>query len=243
MSTSFEVFEMKISKEWKGDDVRVEVLYSVAGVATSVIMEVNDKYFVLDAGDGLLRDMVTRGYDPMDLRAIMISHGHYDHIGALWAIMGFMRMMGREEELYVVTPKNCAEAEVLIEKFKELHRDSMFYNILHMELVPEQTVIIDNCAITAFETLHGGLIAGRVLPRVPSIGYIIDVEGQKVVYTGDSGDCASLRNAVKGADLAIIEATWEEGESNESNYHLCINTAEEIGKTAKNYMIIHRKAK
>ncbi len=52
--------------------------------------------------------------------------------------------------------------------------------------------------------------------------------------------CKSLRKFVKGADLAILEATMKEKTIENSEVHLSIEEATEIGKTAKEFILIHQ---
>lgn len=44
----------------------------------------------------------------------------------------------------------------------------------------------------------------------------------------------------KGADLAILEATANEKTAKDSEVHLSIKEATEIGKTAKEFILIHK---
>ena len=49
--------------EWENDEVRVEVPFSAAGVATTIVMtsKFTGKMMLLDVGDGILRDLLMSG--------------------------------------------------------------------------------------------------------------------------------------------------------------------------------------
>jgi ribonuclease BN (tRNA processing enzyme) len=50
----------------------------------------------------------------------------------------------------------------------------------------------------------------------------------------------SLKKFTKGADLAILEATTNKKIPKNSEVHLSIKEATEIGSTAKKFILIHR---
>jgi hypothetical protein len=52
--------------------------------------------------------------------------------------------------------------------------------------------------------------------------------------------CSGLENAVRDADLAIIEATLKETPGSGNRVHLSIDEANELGKLAKEYILIHK---
>ena len=94
----------------------VRVLYSVAGVATTVALEASEGsgILLLDCGDGALRDLLDVGLKPANITGIIISHGHFDHLGGLHTILGFLRMIGRNNALPVAYPAGCVEAEAFL---------------------------------------------------------------------------------------------------------------------------------
>lgn len=78
------------------------------------------------------------------------------------------------------------------------------------------------------------------MERIPALGYSISYRGQRIVISGDTGICQSLRKFTEGADLAILEATAKEKTAEDSEIHLSIEEATEIGKTAKKFILIHK---
>ena len=90
--------------EWQGENLRVRVLYSEAGIATQILITVGGDYFLVDVGDGTLRDLRLHGINFRRLRGIFLTHGHFDHVGGLYALLGYLRVIGREEHLRIVFP-------------------------------------------------------------------------------------------------------------------------------------------
>ena len=65
------------------------ILYSRAGIATQILLSTEEYYFIVDAGDGTLRDLVSLKIDFQKIRGIFLTHGHFDHIAGLYALLGY----------------------------------------------------------------------------------------------------------------------------------------------------------
>jgi len=62
--------------------------------------------------------------------------------------------------------------------------------------------------VQAFSVVHrGSTNVYGVGKRVAAVGYSTSYNKQRIVISGDTGMCQSLKKFVKGADLAILEAT------------------------------------
>jgi cAMP phosphodiesterase len=69
------------------------------------------------------------------------------------------------------------------------------------EIRPNERYEIDEVALTPFETSH----------TVKSVGYVIEKEGKKIMFTSDTGKCANIWNILNGdPDIAsiIIEVSF-----------------------------------
>jgi len=100
-------------------------------------------------------------------------------------------------------------------------------------------------AIEPYAVVHSGDIArAGTLKRVPAVGYKITCKGETVAISGDSGDCPALRELAKDADMAFIEATFPTNTKIKRDVldktHLTEGQATEIGRTAKDYILVHK---
>lgn len=78
---------------------------------------------------------------------------------------------------------------------------------------------------------------GKNTIEVPSLGFKFEYNNKSICYGGDTAYCDNLVKMSKNSDLAIIEAGAESNEEND--LHLTIEQAINIGKTAKEYFLVH----
>jgi len=193
---------------WQGKNWNVKVLYSKAGVATQILISTLKCDILVDAGDGTLRDLLELDYDFEQLKAVAITHGHFDHVGGLWTLLGFLRMIGRTSDLFLITPHFCSEAKNLVEGFMAVYGNAMPFRVILKELADEKKITIGKMKVQAFRVIYRGSTKVYGVGKcVPAVGYSIGYDKQRIVISGDTGMCQSLKKFVKGADLAMLEAT------------------------------------
>jgi len=226
---------------WQGKNWNVKVLYSKAGVATQILISTLKSDILVDVGDGTLRDLLELDYDFEQLKAVAITHGHFDHVGGLWTLLGFLRMIGRTSDFFLIAPPSCGEIKNLVGGFMAVYGDTMPFRVILKELSDEEKITIGRMEIQAFSVIHRGSTKLYGVGKcVPAVGYSIGFDKQRIVISGDTGMCQSLKKFVKGADLAILEATAKEKTAKNIEVHLSIEEATEIGKTAKKFILIHQ---
>jgi len=226
-----------ISWDWEGRYLKAKVLYSRAGLATQIlVIDDEEQVFLIDSGDGVLRDLVSlpnKLYEKIS--GILCSHGHFDHIGGVFSLLGFLRMINRTKELPLLFPSGVTEIEGIIRTFKESYVDSIPFEIK----CHNSEMILGKVKITPFPVQHrGSIIGGEELPSIPAVGYIIEKEKERILYTGDTGYFDGLEAIINNVDFALIEGTYEE---KQTPFHLSVIEAEKLGKIAKNYKIIHKR--
>lgn len=235
----------KTSFCWCGKHLKVDILYSRAGVAQQVFVNSKQGSILIDAGDGVLRDLWTRAFAWERLKGIIFTHGHFDHIGGLYSLLGFMRMIGRKGLLEIAAPENCGEVGCLIDCYLQKYSTTSPFQLSFKYLKPGQSIQIAGMVIQAYKAVHCGSIKTiGITSQLPALSYRLVADGEVVALSGDTGKSAPLKELVKDADLAILEATYEKSSDVSSEYlekvHLSEDIAHEIGKLAKEYILIHK---
>jgi len=223
---------------WRGRDFKARILFSQKGVATQILLQAKGCFFLLDCGDGTLRDLLSLGEDWIHaLRGVFLSHNHPDHTAGLFALLSFLRLRGREETLVMASPSR--QLALGINYFRDSFFGGFPFEIQFKEsgLSP---IHLCGCEASAFAVPHCERTSFfGTAGLVPAMGYtFIGSTGERVVYSGDTGWFEGLTSIFQDADLALIEATFSQPKG--EGRHLTLRQAEELAKLAKYALLVHR---
>ncbi|MBQ9138783.1 MAG: ribonuclease Z [Alistipes sp.] len=82
---------------------------TVSSHPSAQVVNVNEQYYLVDAGEGVQQQMFRRGINPLKLRAVFISHLHGDHVFGLFPLLSTMGLCGRQTPLKVFAPRPFGE--------------------------------------------------------------------------------------------------------------------------------------
>lgn len=230
--------------DWANDEIRVDVPFSAAGVGTSIVLtsKFTGKMMMLDVGDGVLRDLLMSGNTDFvhEIDPIAISHGHFDHVGGLHSLLGFMQMLERTKPLNILIPKDCRQAIGIIKDFRDNYKERIPFKIWYHEMSEGSGFDTDFFKVKSVEVEHYSKEAHPDVEVLePALGYRVQIGGTIIGYTGDTRLCSGAEDVVRDVDLAIIEATRKDTPTG-PRVHLSVSEAEDLGKLAKNYILIHK---
>ncbi len=229
-------------RTWEKNGLSLKIPFSVPGVSTVMLLSHDEQHTIIDCGDGAARYLHSlfgngkSGYDRV--ADIMLTHEHLDHSGGIPSLLMLFEVAGRSEPLTIATP--CGE-KGMVHRFASQLMDRLHFEISFRNLLeePHRAMHSGGADITAFETRHrDSFPAARCGDPVPSNGYSFNYRGMKIVFSGDTGPTGTLENACSGADLAVLESTWERPVDC-GGLHLTVSEAIRTGSTARETILMH----
>ena len=73
------------------------------------VVNLNEQYYLVDAGEGVQQQLIRRGINPLRLRAVFISHLHGDHCFGLLPLISTLGLMGKRTPLDIYAPAPFGE--------------------------------------------------------------------------------------------------------------------------------------
>jgi ribonuclease Z len=71
---------------------------------TAHLLQVDERFFLIDCGEGTQVQLRRFGYNPVRIHHIFISHLHGDHVFGLFGLLSTMGMLGRKAMLHLYGP-------------------------------------------------------------------------------------------------------------------------------------------
>jgi ribonuclease Z len=225
---------------WKKNDFSIKIFCSIPNIATGILLRANDAFFVVDPGDGILRDLNKEigTKKILNVSDVFITHGHHDHVGGVWSFLTYLRVMQKKSPLTIHYPNRCVEIESIYNAFEKVYANSISYKIILKAIVDLKSYRRKNVKIKPFPVIHKEYLSDGIKTRqVPALGYNFTFDGKTICYGGDTAFCDALVKHAKNSDLAILEAGHDE--ETPDDMHMTINEAKSIGDSAKKYFLVH----
>lgn len=169
-----------------------------------------ESLFVVDAGAGSALTAAL-GRLPLErLEAVLLTHFHSDHFGALPEFNLNSWVAGRPKPLSVIGPGGVSE---IVNGLNQAYRPDRQYRVAHhgAELLPPQLGLMEARTIDAGSSVEFGELTITSFevdhePVNPAFAYRFDYRGRSVVVSGDSIVTPNLIIAATGADLLLQDA-------------------------------------
>lgn len=125
-------------------------------------VNINEQLFLVDAGEGVQRQMFRYGISPLKLRAVFISHLHGDHVFGLFPLLSTLGLYGRRTPLRIYAPRPFGD---MLEAHLRLFDRDLPYTPEWVEVdTTKNRMIFEN------DTVEVWLLPLR--HRVPTSGYL-----------------------------------------------------------------------
>lgn len=196
--------------------IRIRILGAGGAVPTpthtpaAYWVTVDGTRLLLDAGPGALVRLVRcgdapGGVDEIDL--VLLSHLHPDHTGDLVALLFALHspLPASEAPLRLVGPPGLRALLAQLRGIYGRWLEPRKRQLVVQEVRPGETLSLGDGGAMAqpFAVDH----AQDRLSEVPLGWRFTDHEGRTLVFSGDTGDCPTLRQAARDCDLLVIECS------------------------------------
>ena len=184
-----------------------------AQACTAIIA--GNEFVLVDTGSGSWRKVALNNLPAPNLRAVLLTHFHSDHIGDLGETIMQSWAAGRNQKLNVYGPPGV---EKVVAGFAQAYALDTDYRVLHHgeQIMPRavagavaQPIKLKSDDAAALVFARNGLkvLAFKVNhdPISPAYGYRFEYKGRVVVVSGDTAKSDNLAQHAAGADLLIHE--------------------------------------
>ena len=194
---------------------------SLKRACSGYVVEIGDDVLVLDHGFGAYHRLLELGIPPTKVTHFFCSHLHYDHMGDYPRLLltRWDQGAGKVPELKVYGPPPIKQVtQALFDEGGAFDPD-LIARTKHMcsvsiyqarggvgerkrpapevtEMAPNDVVQGKNWTMKAVGVAHFG-------PYLKSYGFRLDSDEGSIVYSGDSGPCASMERLAAGADVLV----------------------------------------
>ncbi|GAB3109511.1 MBL fold metallo-hydrolase [Aestuariicella hydrocarbonica] len=211
----------------KLDDLKVTLLGTSGGPAAkqnrsqpSTLIQIEGKSYLIDVGDGTLRQLASIGIEPNKIDAVFLTHLHFDHTAGLPAFMAFDIMGRRSAPVQIIGPPGTQrlvrDAGKVFQSSFDIFRLQQPHLPTFASLFPSKDVSIDGpteiykdsvIRITAVSNSHYSTmrLPQRSYGQDKSYSYRIDTGGRSIVFTGDTGPSSAVEELARGADVLVSE--------------------------------------
>lgn len=190
---------------------RLHILGTGSGISvgdrfkTSIVIETDKKNYMLDAGEGCSYVYRKQNLNFNNLRSLFFSHIHLDHISGVFQLIEDMKLeyylnsktnSNRYFDIYIpqIAPKDFE----LVLKILNIKLNDKF-NIQVNKVTTGMLYSDENVTVTSHRTMH------EVTSGIISYGYMIDLSGKKIYYSGDLDSISEIKGHISLCDIAIVE--------------------------------------
>jgi ribonuclease BN (tRNA processing enzyme) len=196
------------------------------------VLRLGDEYLMFDCGPAATHKLVKAGLFPTQVDYLFFTHHHFDHNVdyPCFLLCRWDQSIGRENKLRVFGPNLTEKITQGIIGDNGVFADDWKARVNHplsqqvfvnrggtlprtppsvdaLDVGPGPVSAANDWRVTAATGEH-------VQPWLDSLAYRVDTPSVSVVFTGDTGPCASVTDLARGADVMLCMC-WDDQETME----------------------------
>ena len=166
------------------------------------IVNVDEQYYLVDAGEGVQKQMFRYGINPLKLRGIFISHLHGDHVFGVFPLISTLGLYGRRTPLKIFAPRPFGE---ILESHLRYFDPDLPYEVEWVEVdTTAHRIIFENNSLEVWSI--------PLRHRVPASGYMFrekmpELNVDKFKIERYRLSVKQIVAAKRGEDIALDDGT------------------------------------
>ncbi len=176
---------------------------------TSLALLWEEGVWLIDCGASPHKKLIQAGIDPENLRGVLITHHHPDHLYGLPSLIHCLIPTPRDEPLPLLAPPAAMKCALqVLDAFGMMERPEV-------PLAPVEIPLQAGTSVQLEEVYSSGLMRMWTAPvdhTLECVGVRVEVGGRIAAYSSDTMPCEALSQLAAGADLIVHEATFRESD-------------------------------
>lgn len=184
------------------------------------LLVVDDRLYLIDTGEGVVRQLALAGYAPAKVDNVFLTHLHFDHTAGLASFMAFDWTGRRQDPVGVYGPPGtealtkagqayfAIPVEVFTQQLPPTKPMSAIFQPHDVDVTTPKVIFQDDkVRVLAVENSHYSAMpsTGLSFGRAKAYSYRFETPDRVVVFTGDTGPSAALEELAKDADVLVSE--------------------------------------
>jgi len=167
---------------------------------TALVVRAQGCFLLIDCPGSASLKLRRYGLDPADIDAVILTHGHADHIYGLPALLQYLDLTGRERPLAVYGNEDALARARAITSALDVGAGFASYRAISAGCSGEAGPFLDTerYAVRAFSARHS-------LPTI-ALRVVLKQSNALLAYSGDGEPCPEVIEAGRGVDLLVHEA-------------------------------------
>lgn len=176
-----------------------------------------DGAYVIDAGDGVSEQLAKAGVSLQQVKAVLLSHLHFDHTAGLFGIISLRWQTNVTAPLTIYGPPGT---RVMVDgllaamgpavqagyAYPQERKTAFQPGITVVEVRDGATFDLGSTHVSTAKNTHYTFIPGSADDQAfESLSYRFDTPGRSIAYTGDTGPSEAVTRLASGADMLVTE--------------------------------------